>query len=193
MLRKTKSTFRSFLKFTLYRRVLVSYFWAKSIIVDYNHIKNKILTKDTNVLFLCKGNICRSPFAECYLDDIGIDGIQSAGFKAKNNDRSPPKAINVAKAFDVDLENHSPQQADEEIISDSDIVFIMDISNYMELKETYPQKLNNVYLLGLFDQSYSYPIIPDPFGGSEEDFLNTYSRISSIIDWLFSKKSNSTN
>ena len=63
------------------------------------------------VLFVCAGNICRSPFAERLARRLaaerGLDvEFASAGEIALDGDRCPPDAVAVAKEYGVDLSSH---------------------------------------------------------------------------------------
>ena len=63
------------------------------------------------VLFVCAGNICRSPFAEGLARRLaaerGLDvEFASAGEIALDGDRCPPDAVAVAKEYGVDLSPH---------------------------------------------------------------------------------------
>jgi protein-tyrosine-phosphatase len=63
------------------------------------------------ILFVCAGNICRSPFAEALARRLaaerGLDvEFASAGEIALDGDRCPPDAVAVAKEYGVDLSSH---------------------------------------------------------------------------------------
>ena len=63
------------------------------------------------VLFVCAGNICRSPFAEGLARQLaaerGLDvEFASAGEIAFDGDRCQPDAVAVAKEYGVDLSSH---------------------------------------------------------------------------------------
>jgi protein-tyrosine-phosphatase len=63
------------------------------------------------VLFVCAGNICRSPFAEGLARRLaaerGLDvEFASAGEIALDGDRCPPDAVAVAMEYGVDLSSH---------------------------------------------------------------------------------------
>jgi protein-tyrosine-phosphatase len=63
------------------------------------------------ILFVCAGNICRSPFAEGLARRLaaqrGLDvEFASAGEIALDGDRCPPDAVAVAKEYGVDLSSH---------------------------------------------------------------------------------------
>ena len=63
------------------------------------------------VLFVCAGNICRSPFAEGLARRLAAERgfdveFASAGEIALDGDRCPPDAVAVAQEFGVDLSSH---------------------------------------------------------------------------------------
>ena len=63
------------------------------------------------VLFVCAGNLCRSPFAEGLARQLaaerGLDvEFASAGEIALDGDPCPPEAVAVAKEYGVDLSSH---------------------------------------------------------------------------------------
>ena len=66
------------------------------------------------LIFVCKGNICRSPFAALYaarrLRELGLEGVicRSAGYAPSQAPASPPHAITAAHTYQVDLSTHRP-------------------------------------------------------------------------------------
>jgi protein-tyrosine-phosphatase len=67
------------------------------------------------VLFVCAGNICRSPFAEGLARRLaaerGLDvEFASAGEIALDGDRCPRDAVAVAKEYGVDLSSHTARR-----------------------------------------------------------------------------------
>jgi protein-tyrosine-phosphatase len=99
------------------------------------------------VLFVCAGNICRSPFAEGLARRLaaerGLDvEFASAGEIALDGDRCPPDAIAAAKEFGVDLSSHRARRLTTD-----------------EADEVVP----------LFD-------VPDPLGRGPAAYRETYER-----------------
>jgi protein-tyrosine phosphatase len=87
-----------------------------------------------DVLFVCTGNICRSPMAEAFLQrrllEVAADApdgrvrIHSAGTHATLG--SPPPAVLAAAAdFGVDLGNHRSRQLDAALLDEADLVIGM--------------------------------------------------------------------
>jgi len=87
-----------------------------------------------DVLFVCTGNICRSPMAEGFLQRRlaeasagSLDGrvrIHSAGTRATLG-RSPREVLVAAADFDVDLSGHRSRQLDAGLLADADLVIGM--------------------------------------------------------------------
>lgn len=139
----------------------------------------------TEVLFLCHGNICRSPFAEEYSSAEFDDRVQvrSCGFYNEADRPSPREAVDAAEKFNIDLSTHESKTIDRTSIKESDIIFVMDFRNIYYLLSKYGSvDTNKVYLLGEFDSSTKSSIISDPYGSSTDNFHNTYEEIAHAID-----------
>jgi protein-tyrosine-phosphatase/predicted ATP-grasp superfamily ATP-dependent carboligase len=132
------------------------------------------------VLFICEGNICRSSFAENYLRKIkpGVFAA-SCGFQYQSGKMSPSIAVKVATQEGIDLSKHRSVYIGDVKIDEFDALFVMDKKNYQKLASNYPKMMYKAYFLGVDD------IIPDPYGGSESDFKNCYTRIRQILDQNF--------
>ena len=143
------------------------------------------------ILFVCKGNVCRSPVAEYYLKKLlkerNIPGfsVESAGLnKASSFSLSPPVlAIEAAKKFGIDLSHHSSKRITEEMISKSGVIFVMDKENYKYISKFAPNARNKTSLLGIFGESTSIEI-PDPAGKELAQYIKSFSYIVECIDNL---------
>ena len=129
-----------------------------------------------SIVFVCKGNICRSPFAERYARELfPVKDIRSSGSRAKIGKKSPEKAIKASKKFGVDLSEHSADRIPEEELKRSDIIFVFDPENLMDVKKDHPPLADRTFILSeLIDE----PWIPDPYGKGEEEFRNSYEMIT---------------
>ncbi len=121
-----------------------------------------------NLLFLCYGNICRSPFAERLAQRTlpGLD-IASAGFHPRSGRASPEHLIRAARAQGVDLADWSSRQLTRRMVADADCIVAMDLSHLEQMQSDFPEALGKTTLLGLFDRSGPVEMI-DPYALSLE-------------------------
>ncbi len=131
------------------------------------------------VLFVCMGNICRSPTAEAVLRKLVEDGplagkvdIDSAGTHGYH-DGAPPdaRAVTHAAKRGYDL---TPLRAREVSPSDFerfDYVIAMDETNRRHLQSICPTRLQNKIelLLDYGGEADEYEV-PDPYQGKPQDF-----------------------
>ncbi|NQV05652.1 low molecular weight protein arginine phosphatase, partial [bacterium] len=71
-----------------------------------------------NVLFVCTGNICRSPMAEAIAKEMAGDldmAFGSAGLYAMDGACASPNAVEAAMAFGADVRDHRARQLDPEV------------------------------------------------------------------------------
>ncbi|MFO7927744.1 low molecular weight protein-tyrosine-phosphatase [Natronomonas sp.] len=144
------------------------------------------LNERPNVLFLCTGNICRSPFAERYLRDALRNRseermlVDSAGIRTHQGRSSPEQAVSVGTEFGVDLSDHRSKPVTEAQLEWSDIVFVMDLHNDHYLRRKFGRQ-PGTYFLGALTPDDAVEIA-DPYGGGESTFRSLYSEIVSAID-----------
>jgi len=141
------------------------------------------LSMEDNILFICKGNICRSPFAKYYAQKIlpKTMNILSSGHYSETGRRCPMKAIKAAKEYDIDLRNHRSTLVTKELIQNVKIIYIFDEENRDVLFSQFPFTQGKIYLLGAIDKNLPN-IIPDPYGNNYCQYKKTYYIISQAID-----------
>src|SRR5207245_2805935 len=98
-----------------------------------------------SVLFVCHGNIMRSPMAEAILKqsltDVGCKGVRvaSAGLHATPGKEAHPLAQTALMDIGLPLANHRAQLLTTEMVNQSDVVFAMDFQNEAELLALFPE------------------------------------------------------
>ena len=132
--------------------------------------------KPTKILFVCLGNICRSPAAEGVLKSFakGLPiEIQSAGTAGYHIGELPdPRMRSHARKRGYDLISHA-QQFDPSIFFEKfDRIIAMDSSNLRDLKTMDSKKLYQHKLSLMTDYSQSMDIneVPDPYYRGPEGF-----------------------
>lgn len=110
------------------------------------------------ILTVCTGNICRSPLAAqvlaSRLADIGVDAT-SAGTRARNGDRMPPEAAELALAAGVlgDTSNaHRARYLTEALLMDPDLILAMDRDHRRAIVELAPGKLRATFTAREFER-----------------------------------------
>ncbi|MFZ2906677.1 MAG: low molecular weight protein-tyrosine-phosphatase [Cyclobacteriaceae bacterium] len=143
--------------------------------------------KKVKVLFVCLGNICRSPLAEAIFNHkiatMGLQHIVMADSCGTANyhvgDSPDPRTIANAKRNGVMIE-HIGQQLSSEHFEEFDFILAMDKSNYENILKLagasgYAQKVS---LMRSFEAEGSHLEVPDPYYGNEKDF----QRVFDILD-----------
>jgi protein-tyrosine-phosphatase len=139
-----------------------------------------------SVLFVCSGNICRSPFAARLLErllPVGISRtikVRSAGFIGPYRP-APANAQTTAAKYGVDLVTHRSMQISAENVMAADMVVVMSEEHARAIRSRVrPDAV--VIVLGDLDPLPSpRRTILDPWDGSEEAFEASYARIDRCV------------
>lgn len=144
-----------------------------------------------SILFVCKGNICRSPFAEhvarkLFHESVGDTDrpmvFRSAGLHVIVPKAPPDTALVVARRFGVSLDAHRSQPISPKLVADSDVIVAMEGWHYDALRSRFKEHRQKVFLLPLFSNEvmtagYDAFNIQDPYGGSRSVFETCFQRI----------------
>ncbi len=151
-------------------------------------MKRRLSGRVQTVLVLCKGNVCRSPFAEKYLAlHANIQGLPlqvlSAGLDTTAHEPAYPLAIVTAPQHDLDLSTHRTTVISKELVERSDLILVMELVHNTMLFRKFPEACEKTFLLGHFSPC---PVtqIRDPYGGTREEFEQCYILISQACDGL---------
>ncbi len=153
---------------------------------------NEAAMGNSEILFLCYGNICRSPFAAQIFDRLCHEAgsevkISSVGSFSVEDRSSPELAQNVANTFDIDLSQHRSRYFDEDLAARTGLLFVFDHQNFYWVATRYPELLDRtVYLGDLRKSSKRARQIFDPYGHDEKYFRQQYEDIAETLE-LFSR------
>ena len=146
-----------------------------------------------SILFVCLGNICRSPFAarlaSAKIRGTALDRLQfeSAGIATKQAATPPGEARTVAVSYGVSLDDHRPLLLTESLINRYDLIVVMDAPQLDRVRRTYPDAAGRTHLLSLYDagaSGYERCNIADPFGQPRPAFEAAYARIDRSLTAL---------
>lgn len=148
-------------------------------------VRALLKTKEPNILFVCKGNICRSPFAEGYArDKLGYHNVRSAGTYPWHNRMTPTEGIAAAEAdHSLDLDGHRSVTVDSKLLAWADVIVVFDFEIYADISGEADNSIAPTVLLGSFAKQGE---IADPFGGDVERYKGTYQEIAEALRALFS-------
>ena len=145
------------------------------------------------VLFVCLGNICRSPTAHAVLEHkLAMAGlselveVDSAGTAAWHVGKQPDmRSQQAARKRNYDLSHLRARQAMADDFLEFDYVLAMDDENLVNLKAIVPNKTKSNPIL--FLKSYStlgFTQVPDPYYGGEGGFEAVLDMIENACDQL---------
>lgn len=129
------------------------------------------------VVFVCTGNICRSPFAEYlakHLSDDHTVQFASAGTFAGPGNPAYSTGTAVAAEFGVDMTPHSATPLTAEVIANADVIYAMEdehLSAVLELDPTAPVELL---------RTDGKPV-PDPYGENRQAYLDIFALIDDAV------------
>lgn len=117
----------------------------------------------SRLLFVCYGNICRSPFAEIMARKVlaGFD-VASAGFYHVDRRTTPVHVQLTAEEIGIEMAAHRSQRLDERMVAWADVIVVMDRDNFDRLRSQFPQAREKVIALGLIANPATTEI-PDPY------------------------------
>jgi len=156
----------------------------------------------SNILFLCIGNICRSPFAHGLFDKLTADqGLmrfkaRSAGLLALPGNAATSLAQHVAAEYSVDLAGHEANAVSRELVGWSDLILVMEKSQEDMLLTDFPEANGRVRLMRHFARFGSRERgIADPYGLNYEAYrfcyLDIEDAVTGLIEFLAASKTKS--
>jgi len=130
------------------------------------------------VLFVCMGNICRSPTAEGIFrqivnsaelaDKIAID---SAGTHSYHIGKQPDKRAQAASLKrGINLSKLRGRQVESADFEKFDYVIAMDNSNHADLTQVAGGSAENLFMFLSFSENFNENEVPDPYYGGEQGF-----------------------
>lgn len=136
-----------------------------------------------SLLFVCLGNICRSPLAEGiareYAKKHNIDLVVDSAGTSRNHEGEKPcdRSITVARKNGIDITHQRARQINSSDFSKFDMVIALDSSNYANLSK---MGCKNLYKLGDFGANGAD--VPDPYYYSGYDgFDEVFSMIEGCV------------
>jgi protein-tyrosine phosphatase len=142
--------------------------------------------KPVKILFVCMGNICRSPTAHAVFREVvreagllNVIEIDSAGTHAYHVGNPPDKrSMQTAKARGIEMQDLRARKVDFADLIEFDYVLPMDEENRAILFDMAPQDLKpKIRLFMEFAPEHGSRIVPDPYYGGPEGFEKVFDMV----------------
>ena len=146
------------------------------------------------ILFVCTGNICRSPLAEGILSnkfkEKGLDiRVDSCGFESfHTGDLPDPRAIKEAAMNGIDISQHASRLFRTEDFDLSDRIYVMDSSHYhkvMRLARNEQDRQKVDYIMNVVYPGKNIPV-PDPWYDDPPAFKKVFDLLEPACEKIAS-------
>jgi len=142
------------------------------------------------VIFVCTGNICRSPMAEyllrSWLERRGVEGISvgSMGTLGLAGEPASRLALQVCRERGVDISAHRSRPLDPAQLGRASVIFTMELVHSELVAACCPEAADRTRLLGAWPQTDERleHVVPDPMGRQVAYYREVARRIEGHID-----------
>ena len=144
-----------------------------------------------NIIFVCYGNICRSPMAEMIFKDLIYKNSKRFLFSCISRSTSIeeigndiyPKAKDILKKYNINIESHKATQLTKEDYNKYDLIIAFEERNIRDIKHIIGEdSYNKIHLLGEYLDNRQ---IADPW--YTDDFERAFDDISKCVLAMYNK------
>lgn len=149
-------------------------------------------SNEISVLFVCLGNICRSPTAHAVFEqqvaEQGLTGqihIDSAGTGDWHLGKQPdPRTLLAGRQRGYDLSYLRARQVNAADFDQFDYILAMDAKNLVDLQQLQPESFGGTLSLFLPFGQGSIDEVPDPYAGGAEGFEQVLDMVEQAAEGL---------
>lgn len=142
------------------------------------------------ILFICTGNVCRSPMAEALFRRAAGNGdgfrALSAGLGAIDGQPPTPHSVSAMRELGVDISSQRSRALTGELVRQADYIFGMTHAHVDTISLLYPSAADKTFLLREFNDSIpAYEKdIPDPIGCPYDIYVQCRDQIEQSLNSL---------
>lgn len=137
-----------------------------------------------NILFICIGNICRSPMAEGLLKQrLPEKAVYSAGINALIGAPADRSSVQVMWENGIDISAHRARSLGAWMVSGADLILTMDQDQKRFIELRYPESRGKLFRIGEF----AHYDVPDPFRQDLAAFRESHHLIVQGVDDLVAR------
>ena len=171
------------------KRAFLAAVWyaSRASLGAYRRFRQVHWSKVSRVVFVCKGNICRSPYAEHRFRAWGANSA-SAGLQASPGNPAAPAAQQAALRRGVDLAAHRSTAISESVIAAGDLLVAFEPAHAKALRVLASGRVDvQVTLLPLWSSSPRLVYLHDPYGLPGKYFDRCFERIDSGLGGILAR------
>jgi protein-tyrosine phosphatase len=168
------------------RRGFVRSWWCRirNLLGGYRTYRKVDWGSIERLVFVCKGNICRSAYAGALARSLGFESV-SCGLDTRFGLPADEHAIRAASLRGVDLKTHRTTPIQDLVLGKNDLLVVMEPWQVEHLKEKYGNDYEYT-LLGLWGRPES-PHIHDPYGRSSSYYNHCFNYIDASVHEILRK------
>jgi protein-tyrosine-phosphatase len=140
------------------------------------------------VLFVCTGNVCRSPMAEGLFRAMAKEAhlynveAASAGIGAANGQAPSDHSVEVMREEGIDISGQRSQMLTPELVEQASHIFGMTTSHQQAIQAFFPEIQEKVFVLRelIVDDAFDLEV-PDPIGMGRDEYERTRNLIKEAM------------